>query len=94
MKRILFLLTALTFSMGIIAQGNSGANKDKVKEKKSSSSAVVSSKDHKKDKERTKEKSKDREESKKRKVQASTLDDEIDDLFGLLTPTNKKPKHK
>lgn len=67
---------------------------EKVKEKKSSSSAVVSSKDHKKDKERTKEKSKDREESKKRKVQASTLDDEIDDLFGLLTPTNKKPKHK
>jgi hypothetical protein len=31
MKRVLFLLTALTFSVAIIAQGNSGANKDKGK---------------------------------------------------------------
>jgi len=33
MKRILFLLTALTFSVAIMAQGNSGANKDKAKDK-------------------------------------------------------------
>jgi hypothetical protein len=33
MKRILFLLTALTLSVAILAQGNSGGNKDKAKEK-------------------------------------------------------------
>jgi uncharacterized protein YxeA len=48
MKRILFLLTALTFSIAIMAQGNSGANKDKAKDK--GKSAAV---DKIKDKEKT-----------------------------------------
>lgn len=52
MKRILFLLTALTFSIAIMAQGNSGANKDKAKDKSKPASVDKSKDKEKADKEK------------------------------------------
>jgi hypothetical protein len=78
--------------------------KEKRKEKSSSSSSAHSPlaapsahekhKSHNKDKKRTQDLPPAREETKKRKSNSSQIEDEIDDLFGLLTPDTKKSKHR
>ena len=61
MKRILFLLTAITISVSLLAQGNSGANKDKTKDKgKPVATNPSGNKDKSKDKEKADKEKKER----------------------------------